>query len=572
MIKKHCFATFIFALFLCLPPLLDQVRASSPDVAPPPVNSPATSAAQAGNGALTATSSTLPSTSTLATATSPTSATTSATITVPSVANALAADDGPCNNNYDLLRKNLRRIIREQSLDPSRVSAYVADCTCPIIPFELNSDVSFSPGSSMKLLTTAAALDLLGPDFTYKTSVEFAGNLAKKTIHGNLIVRGSGDPTIGSHFSGDPKDPTAVFRKWARQIKKNGFNSIVGSVMADDSYFDKQVELKNWPLQERGEWYVAQISAITFNDNCINILFDKGGKIGKPLKAQLVPQTKYIRFHNGVLMGGKGELGGISINREEGSNLINVTGRAPYKASFESRASVHNPTLYFATVLKETLKEEGIKVAGDPMDIGSVKDKGYLTTGTSVLVEVSPPLSEIVRITNQFGQNIYAESILKTLGKISAGEGSFVAGCSAIHKFIEKKQLNDPDVFFVDGSGLSFSNSITPRFLGKFLITMSSDRNAAVFDNSLAKPGRFGLLEHRLAELRKTHPDASDRIHAVSGLVMSNYVLAGYATTEGGVKMAFVFAINDPRVDRAKAYTLLDNLAATVATSGISAN
>lgn len=481
------------------------------------------------------------------------------------------ADDDPCKSNYDLLRKELKRIIREQALDKSRVTGYVVDCDCPIVAFDQNSEISFSPGSAAKMITTAAALDILGSDYTYKTTVGFSGTIANNVVRGNLVVRGVGDPTIGSQFGDNGRDPAEVFRKWARKMKEAKIDTISGGIVGDDRFFDDQRELKTWPLQDRGEWYVAQVSALTFNDNCLNLLFRKGRRIGKSVDAEVVPGTEYVRFHNAVVMGGKGEIPEVLMRREENSNLLNATGRAPYRSPYASRASVENPSLYFATVLEETLRHEGVHVAGGAIDARSIKDKRELGGDISPLVvEVSPPLSEIVRITNQYGQNVYADSLLKTLGKVSEGEGSFAAGNAAVRKFLERKQLDDPETVLVDGSGLSFSDSITPRLLGQFLAAMAKDTNAETFMESLGRPGRFGLMEHRFGALRKTNADAAERIRAISGLVDSNYTLAGYATTDGGAHLAFVFVINDPRVDRLRAYDLLDNLGTAVATSAIS--
>jgi D-alanyl-D-alanine carboxypeptidase/D-alanyl-D-alanine-endopeptidase (penicillin-binding protein 4) len=492
---------------------------------------------------------------------------------VPAAPPVSAAGAGAAKSNYDLLAAELKRIIQTQALDPARVGAYVKQCDCPIVVFEQNSTVGFLPGSTQKIVTTAAALDLLGPDFTYKTSVELSGNLAKDAVVGNLIVRGAGDPTIGSEFGVNPGDPTAVFRQWAAAIKATGIDRIRGLVIGDDNYFDDQLEASAWPLQDRGEAYMAQISALSFNDNCITILFRTGRWSGRLASTLVIPDSDYYRFHNEVFAGVKGEPAQVTLRREKDSNLINASGKLPPKTEYTAQASIHNPTLYFATVLRQTLMREGIIVEGEAVDIDMLKNKAAVSTGTwPVTVRISPPLAEIIKTTNRFGQNFYAEMLVKTLGKVRNGEGSFAAGCSAVHGFLDDGGVDDPTAVLLDGSGLSRGDSLSPRFLGELLAFMARHRNAAVYQESLCQPGRFGLLERRFAAARNSDSAGAERIRAATGCVLGNYSLAGYATTSAGARFAFAFMINDPRIEQTRACELLDSLAAALAVSPIEAN
>lgn len=477
--------------------------------------------------------------------------------------------DAPATN-YDYLRIKMKEVLLAHQADPARTGIYVKDCDFGIVPFEWNSDIGFAPGSTLKILTAAAALDLLGAEYTYKTTAEMSGALSDGTFFGSMIIHGSGDPSLGSQMGLNAPPAESVFLQWADALKKAGIYRITGSIVADDTCFDGQYEIPSWPSQDRGEWHVSQIGGLSFADNCVDIIFLGGSKAGKKTAFSLHPVTKYILLHNGTFTGAKGEPGVVRVRRQEGSNLINATGFVPPKGQVRVRASIHNPPHYFATVLRETLISQKIAVDGPAIPIrGAGSEISLSTSSWPVAQYISPPLAEIIRIANQYGQNYYADMVLKTLGMATRKNGSFSAGVATLQDYLRDIKIGDRECVLVDGSGLSNENAVSAGLLCGLLEKAQSGVNAIPFAQSLCRPGQYGLLQNRFKDLLDSSPEAASRILAVSGFSGSGYSLAGYATTAGGIRFAFAFLLNDSRLGYAKASALLDALASEIAVASI---
>jgi len=475
----------------------------------------------------------------------------------------------PAQTNYEVLEREIRKAL-DGVLDPARVYVYVEDAHAPVVVFNHHGDDRVPPGPALQLVTTAAALDGLGANFRYRTMVRFSGELVGNAVQGDLIVTGSGDPSLGGRFEEDPTGATAVFRRWAGDIRALGVTRIRGAIVGDDRAFDGQREGPGWPVQFRGEWFLPEVSALSFNENCMDVFWRGGRRAGKQTRFTLRPATEYVIFHNGALTGEKGAGAEVSFLREKESNLIRGRGLIPPRLPHHARASVHDPAKFFATVLRETLLAEGIQVEGPALSIGAVKDPQSTTSGTwPVAVHVSPPLSEIMGAANRESHSFYAEMLLKTLGQRRLGKGSFEGGCSAVRVFLKDSRMDDSEITIMDGSGLSQRDSVTPLFMVRLLSFMARHPDAKAYRESLARPGQSGTLRDRFVTARALTPEAAARIAAVTGLPHGIPTLAGYAQSAAGAQFSFYFAVNDPRVPRAEAEALLERLAMTLATSRI---
>ena len=445
---------------------------------------------------------------------------------------------------------------RNASFNPSRPTRWIPKESAlsfeQIVPsitiFEQNANSGYPPGSLEKLLTTAAALEYLGPDFKYSTTLAVNGRIVGKTVLGNLVVQGSGDPTFGSWLAGNPEDPTLVFRNWAKELKASGITVVQGGIVGDDDLFDDQMEGPAWPIENRGEWQLAQVSALTFDDNCIEVVFKGARKVGKLAAFSLKPKTDYILFGNHVLTGAENK---VELKRQAGANLIAATGTILPKKEYTTRASVENPTLYAITIMKDVLMHEGINIKGELVDIDALREKTSVTSGTlPIAVHISPPLSEIIAITNHFSQNLYAELLLKTLGQKFGEGGSFQGGCQVLDRFFQENHVDSSLIGIRDGSGLSSRDSLTPRFIVDLLGFMSKSRYADVYERSLSRPGEYGAMQFRFANIVENDPTFTERVRCISGYSSGTASLAGYVTTPEGIRLAFAVLVNDPRMEK----------------------
>ena len=476
---------------------------------------------------------------------------------------------GSPSDNYSILQAELRRILKTAP-HPERIGACVQEVDSSFVVFEHNGGSGFTPVSSQKLLTTAAALDILGSNYTYLTRAMCAGQMDGKTLRGNLILVGSGDPTIGGRLQPDPRDTTAVFRQMAADVRSLGIERIDGAVVGDNGFFDDERLQADWPDAERGEAYMAPVSALSFNENCVDVFLEAGGFLsGGATRYETAPTSNYYLFQNNVRTGDKKQPARVRFTRKAGANLIQVQGTIPRGSTCHAKGAIDNPTLYAATVFREVLLRQQIDVTGvAALDMDDLKESAPQAAETwPAAVHVSPPLSEIVSITNHFNVNHYAEMLLKTIGKKKNGTGSFEAGCAAVEDFLSRRQLSGYSHDLRDGSGLSRRNSLSPRLVAELLRRMAEPGSQGVFADSLAKGGEPGVLQGRLGAAMGH--GAAARIRAIAGSYAGCSDLAGYAVSAGGDRFAFVFLLNDPALSPEEAERLLDALALAVSQSRI---
>ncbi|MBN1866892.1 D-alanyl-D-alanine carboxypeptidase/D-alanyl-D-alanine-endopeptidase [Candidatus Sumerlaeota bacterium] len=481
-----------------------------------------------------------------------------------------AAAQGTPQTNYSLLNQEIRAIIAE-----SRTSATWGVCVreidAPVSVVCENERRLFMSGATQMLLTTAAALDRLGPEFRFRTSLAYTGTPKAGVVNGNLIVRGRGDPTLGGRLSPRPDRPEDLFRQWAGEIKRLGAASFNGILILDDTYFDDDTVGPQWPEQETGAWYTAEVSALCFNENCVTFVLRGKRRANRRAACRTIPPTDYALFNNSVLTGSRDlKEGYVRASRQFESNLINLTGVVPRKKEMRVRGAIHNPPLYVGSILRKTLAEEGIAISGGTAMLRDLPSADFYTSGACpVVVHVSPPLSEIVEATNRNSQTLYAEAILKTLGKEIRGEGSFRAGSEVVVQFLKSLGIPESFVSVADGSGLSMANTISPQAMSDFLVAVSRQPSWSILERSLESAGNGPNVGKRLEKALETDPAAPLRIGAVQGGARATYSMAGYATTAGGQRLAFSFCVADFPLPAAQAYECMDRMALALARSAL---
>ena len=431
----------------------------------------------------------------------------------------------------------LTRLVRSPELLRARVGVAVCDLVERRWLFLYQADSPYAVASNAKLATTAAALELLGPGYQFRTTVAHTGKVqGDGVLVGDLVVIGRGDPSISGRFHDG--NPTAVLAQWADAVKAAGIREVRGDIIADETYFDRRHTHPDWPKGQHAAWYCAPVSALSFNDNCVLVVVRPSEKNGEAARVEVVPPTGYVRLFNRCRTI-RSRNGRVVVHRPAGKNDIYVGGGIPRKGPpFSVWVTVHEPALYTATVFREVLAARGVKVTGrvrlktPTVRFGPGRLREIITTTSG--------LREAVEVANARSQNFYAGQIFKTLGREKAGEGSFAAGARVVEAFLRGAGVKGP-VALADGSGLARTNRLSPMQIVTLLAYMNCRRTGSIFVRSLARPGEPGTLANRLLQLK-------GKLFAKTGYIVGACSLSGYLEAANDRLLAFSILVNDFRI------------------------
>ncbi len=421
---------------------------------------------------------------------------------------------------------------------------YVADVRTGEVFYGENASRSFIPASVTKLFTTAAALELLGPDFRYDTRLLADGVLENGVLEGNLVVRGSGDPTIGSQEYATP--PMTVFKAWADSLKARGITRISGDIIGDNDLFADTPLGSNWAWDDEVYGYSAQISALSFHDNVVEVVIRGGAEGSAGIVSWEPGGTGYVQVQNATVSVAQGQRLQEGYDRARGTNRIRLRSQVPAGSTDRESIAIHNPTLFFVHVLREVLLQEGISIGGNAIDTDELSIKPSYASLMRVASHRSPPLSDIVRVINKESQNLYAELLLRTVAatypllKRTLEHGSANMGVAVAKQIFARAEIDTSRLQLVDGSGLSRKNLVTPFMAVRLLRYMSQHPDMAVrtaFTASLAVGGKDGTLDYRFRAGRTT-------VLAKTGSMGNVSTLSGYVDTAGGRRLAFALFCN----------------------------
>jgi len=404
--------------------------------------------------------------------------------------------------------------------------------------YQRNAEKMFVPASNMKLVTGSVALEALGPDFVYRTPVAATGPIANGVLRGDLVVIGSGDPTIAADYRGG--DARAVFRAWADSLAAHGVRRITGRIIGDDDVFDDLPLGRGWAWDDLQDYYSAEIGGLEYNLGVVGITAAAGTSPGAPARLTIDPQTSYVRVTNAARTGAPGSETALQVTRADTGNTFVVSGSiAGDTATERNDMSVRNNTAYFVTVLRETLVERGIAVGGAAVDQDELSPAARPAVRDTVFVQSSPPMREILPGFLKPSQNQVGELLLKTLGRTLRGQGTAAAGIAVVDSVTRGWGLPQRKLAQADGSGLSRYNLVAPRFLIGILQHMRQSPNWQTFYDALPVAGVDGTLRTRM---RGT--PLQGNVHAKTGTVSNVRSLSGYVTTASGEPMIFSIIVN----------------------------
>jgi D-alanyl-D-alanine carboxypeptidase/D-alanyl-D-alanine-endopeptidase (penicillin-binding protein 4) len=470
-------------------------------------------------------------------------------------------------------RSNLIRSIMPLLNDPVFENAVwgvqVIDLNTGAPLFSRNAQKSMMPASNTKLYTTSAGLELLGADFTYETRLWAIGDIQDGALKGNLIIEGSGDPTISGRFTDD--DRTLIFRRWASDLKSKGITRIDGNIIGDDTIFDDISLGRSWSWDYTTYWYAAEMGAISFNENCIDMII-VGTSEGQPAKITWEPfETSYVQVINETITTAAGSTPRASYDRPWGTNTIYVRNYVPAGDTIRYSLSITNPTLFFAHVLRETFIKEGIEVNGELFDrsgLNLVED--YKNRGQIVASYTSPSLGEIVYILNKRSQNMFAENLLKTVGahhkmrieeidQTAGLEASARDGFRASWPVFGAAGIDTTRLQLADGSGMSRVNLVSPDMTTRLLRYMWHHGNKAVRDAFIHSLPLGGEPIGTLRTMFRSGP-ASASVAAKTGTIGYARALSGYVTAADGTPLAFSIMVNHHTAGNVPANRVIESL------------
>jgi len=425
--------------------------------------------------------------------------------------------------------------------------------------FAIEENTRLTPASTLKLLTTAAALERLGPHHRFETRLysQTAPN-ENGIVDGALYIQGGGDMTLGSPRVPGAETTKDVLDKWVQAVKKAGITQINDGIVADESLFEGlSVPPKvNW--ENMGNYYAAPATPLCWNDNLFEVHFKPQLKANVATEiAGTTPQDMGILLDNFVTTDGKTKTDNAFIYAAPGQYRMQIFGTIPTNLKgFTIKGALPDPALFAAQQLLLALKEQGITVNGLARTIDQAPD---YTSMQHVHTYKSPELKDIIIIVNKRSFNLYAEMLLRQLAVKEGKKGSLQNGLDELQKFLKTNRLAAPnDTVIYDGSGLSRDNLLTPRVLVNTLRFMTKSPHFTYYYKSLATPDDRGdlLVLRRFLKPKKQ----VDSVRIKGGTIDSVKALAGYTQDADGKMVAFVFMANNLAGKNESLFRLHENL------------
>ncbi len=453
------------------------------------------------------------------------------------------------------LRARIREVIARPEFSASRVAVKVASLDTGRVLFEQDARKWMQPASNMKLYTVAAALDRLTPDYRFITSVYAPARPdASGTVRGDLVVYGRGDPTFAVRFNPEGNaDYALAIDALAADIYTAGVRRVEGDLVGDESYFAGAPVPPGWEWDDLQWYYGAEVSALTVNDNSVDLSVKPGASVGAPARITLGPSTPLVTIIDRTTTSERGTTRDLSVNRALGQNTIEIRGRLPIDdRGYSASLAVSRPALVFATMLRASLERRGVVFTGQTRTMDALGRADGKPLPVSSLVEIaarkSPPLSVIAAQTLKPSQNLYAELLLRTLGKTAGSAdpklSSEDAGEQVVRNFLTQAGIDPTGLVMNDGSGLSRSDLVTADTTLQLLVYMNRHRFGSEFRLALPVAGVDGTLRNRM----KGTP-AQGNVRAKTGTLGTATSLSGYVFSAVGERLAFSLMINNPPRD-----------------------
>jgi len=414
-----------------------------------------------------------------------------------------------------------------------------------------NPDLALAPASNMKLITTAAALHHLGPDFRYVTYVLADGPVEGGILQGDLVLYGTGDPALSDRFF---RSETEVFENLVDQLREAGIRAVAGDLVGDGSYFRGPAVEASWDPRDINEWFAAPVSALSYNENMVALRVEPAAWVGAPPRIQTVPRAAGVPIVNDARTVGEPPEAyrRLAVVRQTHEEPIRVVGEiATGHAEVWREMSVSDPPHYAATLFHEVLTDRGIEVYGRVRSVRTPEASivsgatlwapGFQQIGapTVVATHQSPPMLDLLSVVNKESHNLFAESVLRSVGAVARGNPSFEGGVSGVRDFLTGRVgLPIDAVVQMDGSGLSSENRVSAASFVTLLAYMAASDHWESFWATLPEAGRRGELP------RMYRSPAAGNLRAKTGTIEGVSSLSGVVRSASDERLAFSSIVN----------------------------
>ncbi len=424
------------------------------------------------------------------------------------------------------------------------------------ILFKYNDDFLLMPASNMKVLTTSLALLRLGPDYRFMTRLV-------REPSGDVVLIGSGDPSISGRVYPYTKDsgsgpPLRALEELADRAVAAGITRVDGDIVGDDRLYPYAPYPPSWTQDDILRDYGAPVSALTLNDNVIGITIQPGAEPGDAAQLSISPAIEYYAIDNRIATVAKGGEARIRISRVENSRQLLVWGSIPagHPAIGETLA-VNDPALFAAQALYDALARRGVAITGKAVARHrSVADDYDPGPSLELATRVSPPLVQLLQVTDKTSQNLHAELMLREVGRVTRYMGTREAGVEEMATLFKESGASAGDARVEDGSGLARNVMVTPRLMTKVLTHLFNSKYREEWISLLPVGGEDGTLKHRLC----CSVDAAN-IHAKTGTLSRAIALSGYAQSKTQGWLAFSIIVNSFSAPSADVRKWIDKIA-----------
>lgn len=479
--------------------------------------------------------------------------------TAIAVAGTTSASAGTVSVADATLGSTLDQLLTDSRLSGATLGLQVLDAATGDVVYSHDSGQRIIPASNEKLMTSAAALEVLGSGYKFHTVASYSGTKSAKTVKGNLYLHGQGDPTL----------TYAQFDSIAKSVAAAGITKFTGSLVADDSWFDHVPLGLDWSWQDETFFDTAPISALTiaadskFDSGALAIGSKPGTAAGKAGVLTVTPANSIVKIVNNTVTGKAGTANTVAATRAHGTNTVTVTGSVPLKQTTAGTAlvSVLNPTQVAIAVFRDALKRHGVTLTG-ATTTGTAP-----TTAKKIIDHASIPLSQLLPPFLKLSNNGHAELLMKAMGRARtpAKAGSWTTGLAAAKTALTTLGVNTSVISMGDGSGLTRRDWLTTGQIATLLSKAQARPWFAAWYAALPIAGDPApLIGGTLASRMKGTP-AAENVHAKTGTMTSVNSLSGYVTDRGGRKLIFSAVANNALVNVAD---ILDSAAVAMASSG----
>ncbi len=438
----------------------------------------------------------------------------------------------------------IREFVNDTAFKHASVSVCIIDGKSGEFIAGHNKDMALGSASVMKLVTTAVALETMGPDFRFITRMGYTGTFHKSdsSLDGYIVIKGGGDPSFMSEYAADTVN---IFDSWADSVWKAGIREVRGSVVADASVFDYHPVPGGWSWSDMGNYYGAGAHGICIYDNMYRIHLASRNEGSIPVINYTEPFIPGLIIENRLFTYGNKDNGYVYLP-PYGNHAV-LRGEIPAEQDdFILKASIPDPPLFSAVLFQKALEEKGIKFdySATSLRLSPSLTVEYLSMPKKVLISRnSPPLSEIIRITNTESVNLYAEQLLKYIAylRTNTEQAGCEAGIAAVKEYLGAHLGTTEGLYMDDGSGLSRYNAISSSFITSLLYYMASEsRYSGYYLESLPEAGKTGTLKYYFRD-----PVFEGKLRAKSGTATRIRNYAGYLDTEDGSRIIFAILVNN---------------------------